>query len=138
MFAEHVARMEQERGSRDPCVRPRELCTAQLRGAPATCTTVSSARLSLPGYPPGPGVGDEARGAPGSLSVHAEDLVFALSEAESYCQEGSEPEYDSSGPLLTGSLGREHTEQGKVGSRRPGQRPAVCIVFPSQSHEVVL
>lgn len=103
-------------------------CVTWGQGWPPTCSTVSSARLSLLGYIPGPGVGDEVRGALGSLVGHAEDLVFSLSETGSYCQEGSESGYDSNGPLLTGSLGRERTEQGKVGSRRPRQRPTVIIV----------
>lgn len=91
-------------------------------------TIASSARLSLLGYPPGPGIGDEVRGAPGSLAYHAEDLVFTLSKTGSYCREGSERGYNLSGPHLTGSLDREHTEQGKVGSRRPRQRPAVITL----------
>lgn len=85
-------------------------------GVPPARTTVSSAQLSLFGYPPDPRVGDRVREAPGSL---AEDLVFALTETGSYCQEGSGPEHDLVGPLLTGSLGRERIERGKFGSRTP-------------------
>ena len=85
-----VAGVKRERGRQGRCRQPHKLCTAQLRRAPLTRTTVRYAESSLLKSSPGPGVGDEVREVLGSPV--GQEKAFPLSETRSHCQEGSELE----------------------------------------------
>lgn len=115
-----MARAEQE-GSGGISAFGHMSCVPRNSGGQHPCVPVSYTQPSLLGYPPGPGVGDGLREAPGSPVGHAEDLVFPLRQ-EAPVESVLSQMHDLIGPLLPGSLGRENREQGKVGRERPLQR----------------
>lgn len=85
-----MAGEKRERGRQDRGGQLHMLCTARLKKAQLTCTTVRHAEPSLLKSSPGPGVGDEVREVLGSPM--GQEKAFPLSEIGSRCQEGSEPE----------------------------------------------